>query len=58
MIIMTKILLKIARIEQGNLQTFVKETQYNLLADTLAKELMMNQVIIMLNLLESMLKSL
>ncbi len=28
---------EIARIEQGNLQTFVKETQYNLLADTLAK---------------------
>ena len=29
--------IEIARVEQGNLQTFVKETQYNLINDTLAK---------------------
>ena len=29
--------IEIARIEQGNLQTFVQETQYNLINDTLAR---------------------
>ena len=39
--------IEIARVQAGELQTFVRETQYNLLNDRLAKELMMSLETIM-----------